>query len=132
MFLAEKKRRETTPFQALTGPATTPGGGAVWLEGERRGVRIYAPGGYHWLPRRGEEVLVLKAGEEGGEPCALGVDAAGEALEPGEVLLTAGTCRIKLNLDGTLELGGQVKVTGDLTVNGRQVAFQPGAGEGEG
>lgn len=124
MFLAKTKRGEAPASSALTGPATLAGGSAVWLEGERRGIRLYAPGGYHWVPRRGEELLVLKTGT-GEPPCALGAEAAeAKGLRPGEVLLTAGPCAVKLGLDGKLTLTGQVEIRGELTVNGLPVALQ--------
>ena len=46
---------------------------AVALAGERRQVGRWLPGGYHWTPRRGESVLVVKSGAEG-EACLLGVE----------------------------------------------------------
>ncbi len=36
----------------------------VSLAGERRRVRVCLPGGYHWVPDRGETVLVVKSGPE--------------------------------------------------------------------
>ena len=132
MFLGKRQRGEPSAPQALTGPATLPGGSAVWLEGERRGVRVYAPGGYHWVPGRGEEVLVLKTGEPGEAPCALGMAAPDKGLRPGEVLITAGPCSVKLGLDGKLTLTRAVAVQGSLTVNGYPVALQMPAPAGEG
>ena len=107
---------------AVTGPVPIPGHPAgVYLEGERRGVAIYAPGGYHWVPGLGADVLVLKAGEGGERPCAVGVPTggAGEELAPGEVLITGGKCSIRLRLDRRIE------VTGTLLVNGTQVGPGP-------
>ena len=119
MCLGQRERRERPAGMALTGPVTLPGDSAgVWLEGERRGVAVYAPGGYHWVPAAGDEVLVLKTGERGERPCAVGVAAGGQGLLPGEVLITVGAASIKLGLDG------QVAVTGNLTVNGVPVALQ--------
>lgn len=118
MFLS---RRETVGKSggALTGPVTVPGEAAgAWLEGERRALTVYAPGGYHWVPALGDEVLVLKTGESGERPCAVGVSAGGQGLLPGEVLISAGGASIKLGLDG------RVAVTGSLTVNGVPVALQ--------
>lgn len=118
MFLS---RRETAGRGggALTGPVTVPGETAgAWLEGERRALTVYAPGGYHWVPALGDEVLVLKTGESGERPCAVGVSAGGQGLLPGEVLISAGSASIKLGLDG------KVAVTGSLTVNGVPVALQ--------
>lgn len=100
----------------MTGPVTIPGGRVgAWLEAERREVAVYAPGGYHWAPASGDKILVLKAGERGEEPCAVGTAAEDAGLEPGEVLITTGKSAIRLGLDG------KVEVTGTLTVNGAPV-----------
>lgn len=118
MFLARQARLEQGA-SALTGPVTVPGEAAgAWLEGERRALTVYAPGGYHWVPALGDEVLVLKTGESGERPCAVGVSAGGQGLFPGEVLISAGRASIKLGLDG------KVAVTGSLTVNGIPVVLQ--------
>ena len=121
MWMAKRERKNAAPVGALTGPVTVPGDPAgAWLEGERRGVAVYAPGGYHWVPAAGDEVLVLKAGGSGEKPCALGVPAAGEfGLKPGEVLISAGKCSVRLGLNG------QVAVTGLFTVNGTVVGPPP-------
>ena len=118
MFLAKREERSRTGAGALTGRVTLPGDPAgVWIEGERRGVAVYAHGGYHWAPALNDQVLVLKAGEDGEQPCAVGVPSGRQDLAPGEVLITAGRSAIRLNTDGTVE------VTGTLTVNGVPVAL---------
>lgn len=123
MFLSRREKAVKAGGTALTGPVTLPGEAAgAWLEGERRALTVYAPGGYHWVPALGDEVLVLKAGESGEKPCAVGVSAGGQGLLPGEVLISAGRAAIKLGLDGS------VAVTGSLTVNGVPVALQGGEG----
>lgn len=120
MFLSRKEWRLRGDGAALTGMVTLPGDPAgAWLEGERRGVAVYAPGGYHWAPELGDEVLVLKSGENGEQPCALGVPAAAQGLEPGEVLITAGKGSIHLKNDGS------ISVTGLFTVNGTVVGPLP-------
>ena len=120
MFLAKREWRQGGGGAALTGMVTLPGNPAgAWLEGERRGVTVYAPGGYHWVPGLGDEVLVLKSGEDGEQPCAVGVPVGGEVLQPGEVLITAGAGSIKLGLDGS------VAVTGVFSVNGTVVGPPP-------
>lgn len=120
MFLSKREWQRRGGGAALTGMVTLPGDRlGVWLEGERRGVAVYAPGGYHWAPGLGEEVLVLKSGESGEMPCAVGVPAAVEGLRPGEVLITAGEASIRLGLDG------RVSITGTLTVNGTIVGPVP-------
>lgn len=119
MFLSRRERQDRAGSTALTGPVTLPGEAAgAWLEGERRSLTVYAPGGYHWVPALGDEVLVLKAGENGEKPCAVGVSAGGQGLLPGEVLITAGPASIKLGLNG------KVAITGGLTVNGLPVVLQ--------
>lgn len=44
------------------------------LAGERRDVALCLPGGYHWTPKRGDTVLVVKGGAEGA-PCIVGTPA---------------------------------------------------------
>lgn len=122
MFLSKREWRQHGGGAALTGMVTLPGDPAgAWLEGERRGVAVYAPGGYHWMPGLGDEVLVLKSGESGEQPCAVGVPAGWEGLQPGEVLITTGEASLKLEPDGTIRITGTVKVSGDLLVNRRRV-----------
>lgn len=100
---------------AQTGQVTlagTPAG--VGLEGERREVPLFGPGGYHWAPSRGDRVLVIKTGPEE-TPAAVGVQTD-EDLAPGEVWLSvAEGAGIRLKPDGTIAL------TGTVTVNGREV-----------
>ena len=87
----------------------------VYLEGERRGARVYSPGGYHWRPALKEQVLVLKAGSEREEPCILAVEQE-EKLEPGEVSISsAGRDQAQLRLTNR----GELALEGDVTVNGK-------------
>ncbi len=52
MFLARRQRGERPSGTAFTGPVTLSGEQVgAWLEGERRGVEVYAPGGSHGAPR---------------------------------------------------------------------------------
>ena len=119
MFMAKKERTGRAGGGALTGVVTVSGDPAgVWLEGERRGVAVYAPGGYQWVPGRGEEMLVLKAGVQGEKPCAVGVPSGSGDLAPGEVRIVAGKSSIRLGLDGVID------VTGTLKVNGRSVVLE--------
>ncbi|MCI8414103.1 MAG: hypothetical protein HFF00_00550 [Ruminiclostridium sp.] len=94
---------------------------AVALEGERRQVGRWLPGGYHWTPRRGESVLVVKSGAEG-EACLLGVEDTLPGLEPGEVFLSAAEgVGVRLTGDGKILLTGDVQITGTLRLNGKEV-----------
>ena len=127
MWLSRQRQVPRRGVAALTGPVTVPGDPAgAWLEGERRGVAVYAPGGYHWVPAAGQEVLVLKAGGEGEKPCALGAaqDSGAWGQPPGHVGLTVGNAADRLTLEGSVE------VTGLLKVNGTVVGPQPEREEG--
>ena len=85
----------------------------VYLEGERRWVRLYGPGGYSWRPAPGEQVLVLKAGGEGEIPCVVG-SRQQQQLKPGEVAISSGDGKASVRLcrGGTLKLNGSVEVQG--------------------
>ena len=77
-------------------------------------------GGYHWTPRQGEAVLVIKSGPEGA-PCVVGAPEADPAA-PGEVWLSvAQGVGVRLTADGHIQLQGPVEVTGTLKVNGQEV-----------
>lgn len=118
MWIAERSRHRPEPeYMAAVGQVTLPGNLAgVWLDGERRNLPVFAPGGYVWRPSLGEQVLVLKTGEQGEMPCVLG-ERCGEQwqLEEGEILLHSGKAVLHLKADGTVD------ITGTLTVNGQPV-----------
>ncbi len=121
MWIAERSRRRPEPEGlARLGQITLAGNPAgVWLDGERRDVPVFAPGGYVWRPGRGEQVLVLKTGAQGETLCVLGERCQSTwELEEGEVLLHSGKAVLRLKRDGTVD------VTGTLTVNGRQVVTE--------
>ncbi len=93
--------------------AEEPGG--VYMEGERRWPQVYSPGGYHWRPGVGDQVLVLKAGTEREQPCIVGLrQDEDEEMEPGEVAVSSGEGRSAVRL----RLGGELALEGDVTVNG--------------
>ncbi|MEG2118840.1 MAG: hypothetical protein RRY53_00690 [Pseudoflavonifractor sp.] len=99
----------------LVGEATLGGDPAgVWLDAERRALAVYAPGGYHWLPAVGQEVLVVGSDGDGEVPCIAGARSAGGDMVPGEVLISAGTggACIRLKNDGSLELNGRLRING--------------------
>ena len=83
---------------------------AASLGGERRWLMLCAPGGYAWMPAEGEQVLILKAEEEGEVPCLVGAAADSAGLRPGQVRLRGGQC--------ALLLGDTLDITGAVTVNG--------------
>ncbi len=100
---------------AQAGQVTLAGSPAgVVLEGERRNLPLFGPGGYRWAPSRGDRVLVIKTGPEEA-PAGVGV-LTEEDLAPGEVWISAAAgAGIRLKPDGTIAL------TGKVTVNGQEV-----------
>lgn len=116
MWLARQQKRENVQAAGSVGEVTIGGDApAVELDSERRGLAVYAPGGYRWRPAPGQKVLVLKAD---GEPCVVGAESQG-GLAPGEVLLeSAGGASVRLDGAGTVTLGANAAVTGQLYVGG--------------
>ena len=99
MWLSGQQKRPALSGEAATGTVTIAGDGlAVQLESERRNLELYAPGGYHWTPRVGQRVLVLK--NQGEDPCVIGVRQGEEAPEAVSVE------------GGTVDLKGQVLING--------------------
>lgn len=115
MWTSDRSRRCTQEEAAADIGAVTLGEepAGVYLEGERRGARVYSPGGYRWRPAQGEQVLVMKAGAERESPCIVGRVQEG-GMEPGEVELSSGRRKsmIRLKSDGELALTGTVTVNG--------------------
>ncbi|NCB62936.1 MAG: hypothetical protein EOM52_04870 [Clostridia bacterium] len=102
----------------------------VYADGERRELPVFGPGGYRWSPRMGEQVLVLKTGDEGELPCVAGVRSEHGSLGPGEVEVSAGAASVRLSPDGTVTLKGKVKVN-DMTLEAFCRANSGGTGIGE-
>lgn len=111
-----RQRQETAVKEAVaeSGPVTLlDRQAAVYLEGERRNVAMCGPVGLTWRPKVGQQVLVLKAGQEQERPFILGQDctALAEGLAPGEVLL--GTEQVGVRCGDSVALTGQVLVNGE-------------------
>lgn len=120
MFLSRREGVRRAGGQASSGPVTVPGRAVgAYLEGERREMAVYAPGGYFWVPALGDEVLVLKAGAEGEKPCVVGRAMGEVELGAGEVLISTGKAALRLSP------GGGVAVTGVFSVNGTVVGPTP-------
>lgn len=119
MWLAKQQKREAAQAAGSIGEVTLGGDTpAVELESERRGLTVYAPGGYRWSPVPGQKVLVLKAD---GEPCVAGIPSAG-GLNPGEVALdSAGGAAVRLDNQGRVTLGRDAAVEGQLYVGGKEL-----------
>lgn len=93
-----------------------PGGPAIVGACEHRRVPLFGPGGYRWLPREGEQALLLPLE---GEPVCLGVAGETGGLEPGEVVISSGGgAEIRLKNNGEIHLNGLI-VTPDGQLLGR-------------
>lgn len=117
MWTSERRldgRREEAP--ADLGMVTLGGDPAgVYLGGERRWVAVYAPGGYQWRPKAGDQVLVVKGGAGRESPCLVGTrqkEPKEEELKAGEVKIQGGRGEIHLCQSGVALRGG-VTVDGE-------------------
>lgn len=118
MWLSGQGKKNERVRTAETGAVTLTGETvAVELDSERRGLPVFAPGGYRWRPGLGQRVLVLKT-EEGA--CVIGAPAEGP--EDGKVGLAAeGGAEVTLNGAGCVRIGPDVEITGTLTVSGERM-----------
>lgn len=114
MWLSKQQKQTAAGWAAETGAVTIPGETvAVELDGERRGLTVYGPGGYRWRPAAGDKVLVFKTGDG---LCVAGIPAD-TSLEEGEVgLFAAGGAAVTLKKDGRVVLDGEVTVNGSFSV----------------
>ena len=114
MWLSEERsRKAAAEAVAEWGPVTIGEPAAVYLAGERRQVPVCCPGGYAWRPGVGDEVLILKAGNEGEQPYILGkAQTRAEPLQPGQVRVQSSRCSILWG--DRLQLTGEVQVNGEL------------------
>ena len=124
MWLARQAARaERTDDGAARLCAVTIGGeepAAVW-GGERRGLTVVAPGGVAWLPRSGDEALLIRCGDE--DAVAGVAVAAPPGMQPGEVcVFSAGGASVLLCNDGKVKITGSVEISGTLRLNGAAVA----------
>ena len=106
-----ERRRQAQEDEAQLGLMTLGGGEpAANLGGERRWLSVCAPGGMQWMPQQGEQVLVLKSGEEA---WILGVPEEDRALLPGQTRLN-GT-------KSSVFLGDRVEISGEVMLNGESL-----------
>lgn len=121
MWLSGQYKRPADVGEGQTGIVTVGGGApAVLLDRERRGLEVYAPGGYRWTPQAGQRALVIQG--QGEAPCVVGVrqgggtpDSAGIQAKSVEI----GGEGVSLRAGGTATVAGQtVALEGEITVNG--------------
>lgn len=85
----------------------------VYAEGERRGLPVYGPGGYRWRPCAGEQVLVLKLGQDGEQPCVAGSAIDLDSISAGDVEIYTEGARIRLSKEGRVDIDGQLFINGE-------------------
>ena len=109
MWTWEQERRRPAQEPAAQLGLVTLGGEetAANLGGERRWLNICAPGGMQWSPRQGEQVLVLKEGENA---WVLGVMGE-QSVRPGQLLLSGTDCSVRL--------GARMEISGEVELNGQ-------------
>ncbi len=85
---------------------------AVVSEGQQVSASVFGPGGVYWVPRRGDQVLVIKA--NGADPCIAGAEqATPKDMAPGEVMLKSQGASLWLRNDGSILISGRVLVNGE-------------------
>lgn len=121
MWLSGQQKRPAAESEGQTGIVTMSGGEtAVLLDRERRGLEVYAPGGYRWTPQAGQRALVIQG--RGEIPCVVGVRQGGGT--PDSVGIGAGSVKINgqsvsVQAAGTAVVGGGgVDLRGSVSVNG--------------
>lgn len=77
MWLSGQHKRPAEQGEGQVGVITMSGGEtAALLDCERRGLQVYAPGGYRWTPKVGQRALVIQG--KGEIPCVVGVRQGGD------------------------------------------------------
>ncbi len=86
----------------------------VYLDGERRELSVTSPGGYHWKPHVGEQVVVLNANQGDKRVHIIGTEAGEGApdLKAGEVLITSGKGAEMRLTEGDLRFTGAFYLNG--------------------
>lgn len=116
MWLGKQQRRQTQAGESQVGKVTIGGEqAAVQLDSERRGLEVYAPGGYHWKPRPGQKVLVIEG--RGEIPCVVGLRQGEQLPEQVKIEAESGSSAI-LDASGACLEGTRVDLNGTVYVNG--------------
>lgn len=115
MWLSRRERPEEVKREALAedGQVTMEDGVGVYAEGERRNLPVYGPGGYQWRPSANQQVLVLKLGRQGEQPCVAGAQVGENELAPGEIRLFSNGASIVLHNSGRVDIQGSLYINGE-------------------
>ena len=116
MWLANRGQGQMQGNSAAQfGQVTVAGSPAgVYLAGERREIPVLAPGGYHWVPRRNDCVLVMKAGAEEENCLVAARGVSTQRLAPGEVWIS-----VHQDAGILLKANGSIHLMGSIFANGR-------------
>ena len=115
MWMSERQSRSPNKEgTAALGTVTLQEAGVgAYLQKEHRALPVAGPGGYCWRPSLGQQVLVIKTGDQGELPCVTGALCREDGdLGPGDVKIWAGEAAVVLRGDGSVDLQGQVKYNG--------------------
>lgn len=121
MWLSGQHKRPAAEGEGQTGIVTMGGGEtAVLLDRERRGLEVYAPGGYRWTPQAGQRALVIQG--RGEIPCVVGVRQGGgtpDSVGIGARSVEINGQNVSIRSAGTVTVGGGgVALQGNVLVNG--------------
>lgn len=111
MYLSEVWKRAQENGNMGTLELVSVGGDGTVVSGMYQSQKtVFGPGGMCWVPSRGQNVLVIKAGAE---DCIAGVEMErAEEMEPGEVKFFTQGASVWLKNDGSILLEGRVLVNG--------------------
>ena len=114
MWLSRRERPEELKQEALAedGQVTLEETVGVYAEGERRNLPVYGPGGYRWRPCADQQVLVLKLGRQGEQPCVAGAAVGETELAPGEIEVFSNGAKIVLHNSGRVDIWGNLFING--------------------
>lgn len=119
MWLSKKTLTPTQRDEAALGRVTVGGSEpGVYTQGERRGVKLFAPKGFIWKPKTGQRLFVAELPDG----CAVALGAEMEnipvGMMPGEVYIKSEGASVLLENDGSITISGNVNVEGSLCING--------------
>ena len=118
MWLGQYQRRPNQEGEGQVGRVTIGGEQtAVLLDSERRGLEVYAPGGYRWTPRVDKKVLVIQG--RGEIPCVVGVRQ--DQTAPDEVTVESPDSHFNLAAEGAELIGGRIDLMGQVYINGEKL-----------
>ena len=119
MFLSDRKKndRQNTAEQGFV----TIGGekAAVFTDCEYRELPLFSPGGYVWRPSPGQNILVVKTGDEGYSILGAENGDGPRNMANGEVYIKSKSASVYLKNNGNIIVDGDVYVMGDVDITGR-------------